>query len=318
MMEWGDSGLKDGNDVLRALEGGDEHAAFEMHRIMAPGHGERFTGLMADALDILRARLGGAESDELTQAKHNLSLLAKGLQRILGALGDFTDGGAEALARNPAQAVEAATRLSGELAALRAGVSADKPPTTLAALVEHALKEAQVPFNVERKTDSSGPACIFHLGGASLVFVGDGTRFGGFALPPAKGSGGGVMSVGADPAQKVVRLQIDDTVHGLQPENAQNLARALLNHTLRLLELQPGPIGPATMLALNAYVQETIAMVEALGEDTEIAMAMIARGVSLQREMLNRGVPLSEVARLEIVLRRNAVPPVAAPGVGRA
>lgn len=57
MMEWGDRGLKDGEDVLAALmesktgpnEGGP---AYEMHKIMEPIHGRRITGLMADALDL--------------------------------------------------------------------------------------------------------------------------------------------------------------------------------------------------------------------------------------------------------------------------
>lgn len=58
MMEWGDRGLKEGEDVLRALR--DEGStAYEMHKVMEP-LGARFTGLLADALDIAIAQRDAA------------------------------------------------------------------------------------------------------------------------------------------------------------------------------------------------------------------------------------------------------------------
>lgn len=52
MMEWGDHSLKSGEDVLKALRE-DRDTAFDMHAVMEPVHRARFTGLLADALDLL-------------------------------------------------------------------------------------------------------------------------------------------------------------------------------------------------------------------------------------------------------------------------
>lgn len=81
MMEWGDYGLKAGEDVLEALAktGATPH---EMHKVMAPVHGTRFTGIMADALE-----LAIRERDALAEA---LLLLRDGgeIGEICGAWDD--------------------------------------------------------------------------------------------------------------------------------------------------------------------------------------------------------------------------------------
>ena len=318
MLEWGDRGLKSGEDVLDALNaftGDPSNAAYRMHDDMKSA-GERFTGLLADALDVLRAQVRKMTEDR--------EMLAQGLGQMIEGLGQFYAGGPQALAADPKSAMGLVRTVRAQLDGLAARPAPEIGPeesNPARFQVQNALVAAKIPYTqgIARSLGQHGPADILEVGKTRLAFKqSDGSFLGILADTEPIAQGGGKISVEPDLREKIVRMQVGDKTHALSGDSATQLARRLLNAALKVADLAAaqGPLSEATLGVLQAYVRDAIAMTESLVDDEQIGFAMVARGVALQREMLNRGLPLTEVAKIEVILGRYATPPVAAPGVG--